>query len=100
MRDLFDRAKHLLVSAMFCRLRAQTAGAVASYEGPITLIFFGWWDVAISLSEKRSVEAPFDARLAPETPELPPRDGSSGRHRDIEPVHLLKAMSIARSKAG
>ena len=31
------------------------------------VIFFGWWDVAVSLSEKRSVEAPFDARLAPET---------------------------------
>ena len=27
-------------------------------------------------------------------------DGSSRRHRDLEPVRLLKAMSIARSKAG
>jgi hypothetical protein len=36
------------------------------------VIFFGSWDVAVSPSEKRSVETPFDARLAPETPELPP----------------------------
>jgi hypothetical protein len=26
--------------------------------------------------------------------------GSSGRHLDLEPVRLLKAISIARSKAG
>jgi hypothetical protein len=32
------------------------------------VIFFGSWDVAVSPSEKRSVEAPFDAQ----TPELPP----------------------------
>jgi hypothetical protein len=36
------------------------------------VIFFGPWDAAVSPSEKRSVEAPLDARLAPETPELPP----------------------------
>jgi hypothetical protein len=36
------------------------------------VIFFGSWDVAVSPSEKRSVETPFDAGLAPGTPELPP----------------------------
>ena len=36
------------------------------------VIFFGSWDAAVSPSEKRSVEATLDARLAPETPELPP----------------------------
>ena len=36
------------------------------------VIFFGSWDAAVSPSEKRSVEVPLDARLAPETPELPP----------------------------
>ena len=36
------------------------------------VIFFGSWDVTVSPSEKRSIEAPFDARLAPETLELPP----------------------------
>jgi hypothetical protein len=36
------------------------------------VIFFGSWDVAVSSSEKRSVDARFDARLALETPELPP----------------------------
>ena len=36
------------------------------------VIFFGSWDAAVSPSEKRSVEAPFDAQMAPETPELPP----------------------------
>jgi hypothetical protein len=35
VRDLFDHAKNLLVSAMFRRLRLQTE-AVASYSGPIT----------------------------------------------------------------
>ena len=28
------------------------------------------------------------------------RRRSSGRHRDLEPARLLKAMSVARSKAG
>jgi hypothetical protein len=32
VRDLFDHAKHLLVSAMFRRQGAQTAEAVASYD--------------------------------------------------------------------
>ena len=36
------------------------------------VIFFGSWDAAVSPSEKRSVETTLDARLAPETPELPP----------------------------
>jgi hypothetical protein len=36
------------------------------------VIFFGSWDVTVSPSERQSIEAPFDARLAPETPELPP----------------------------
>jgi hypothetical protein len=27
-------------------------------------------------------------------------NGSSGRHRDLEPLRLLKPMSIERSKAG
>jgi hypothetical protein len=36
------------------------------------VIFFGSWDVAVSPSEKRSVETSFDVWLAPETPELPP----------------------------
>ena len=30
----------------------------------------------------------------------PDGDGSSGRHRDLEPMRLLKAMSTARWKAG
>jgi hypothetical protein len=34
------------------------------------VIFFGSWDVTVSPSE---IEAPFDARLVPETPELPSR---------------------------
>ena len=36
------------------------------------VIFFGSWDAAVWPSEKRSFEATLDARLAPETPELPP----------------------------
>ncbi len=36
------------------------------------VIFFGSWDVAVSPSDKRSIEAPFDARLASETPEFSP----------------------------
>ena len=43
-------------------------------------------------SEIQQIEAPASATRD--------SDGSSGRHRDLEPVRLLKAMSIARSKAG
>jgi hypothetical protein len=40
-------------------------------------------------SEVQQIEAPAGATRDGE--------GSSGRHRDLEPVRLLKAMSIARS---
>ena len=43
-------------------------------------------------SEVQQIEAPAGAARD--------GDGSSGRHRNLEPVRLLKAMSIARSKAG
>jgi hypothetical protein len=45
--------------------------AVLLWHLPL-VIFFGSWDAAVSPSDKRSVQAPLDARLAPETPELPP----------------------------
>ena len=62
------------------------------------VIFFGWWDVAVSLSEKRSVEAPFDARLAPETAVLAVEvgwlmaDASAPKLGRVEPVCLAAAV--------
>jgi hypothetical protein len=52
------------------------------------IIFFGLWDVAVSPSQKRSVEAPFDARLAPETPDLPlfGRGGSNRSEPSARPT--------------
>jgi hypothetical protein len=44
---------------------------------------------------------PVDVSLSPiAAPLVVERRRVGGRHRDLEPVRLLKAMSIARSEAG